>query len=81
MEYVPTELNTLLARADFKIEIFNNLIKQKGYTVIWQQGMFCSCISSDSGQPDYNCPTCYGKGYVYFDPVKTKALQNLVHLL
>lgn len=62
------------ARADFKPELFDTLIKQKGYRVIWEKGMFCSCIDAESGQPDYNCPACHGKGYIYIDPKETRAV-------
>jgi len=64
----------MVPRADFKPESFDTLIKQKGYRMIWEQGMFCSCYLPDSGQPDYNCTICKGKGYVYFNPTETRAL-------
>jgi len=66
-------------RADFKPELFDTLINQKGYKVIWEQGMFCSCYNQMSGQPDYNCPACRGKGYVYFDPKETRALVTSIN--
>lgn len=61
-------------RADFKPELFDTLILQKGYRVIWEQGMLCSCLKAGTGQPRYLCPACKGKGYVYFDPKETRAL-------
>jgi len=61
-------------RADLKPELFDSAILQKGYTVIWEQGMFCPCIDMRSGQPDYACPECGGKGYAYFGAKETKAL-------
>lgn len=66
--------NLSFARADFKAETFDIIIRQKGFRIKWEQGMFCSCISNDTGQPDYNCPICKGKGYVYFDPTETKVI-------
>lgn len=63
----------MVPRADFKPSAFDTLIQQKGYRVIWQQGMFCSCYNGD-GQPDYGCKTCLGKGYVYFGGKSTRAL-------
>jgi len=61
-------------RADLKPELFDSAILQKGYTVIWEQGMFCPCLNLRSGQPDYACPECGGKGYAYFGAKETKAL-------
>lgn len=61
-------------RADFKPELFDSAIETYGYTVLWEQGMFCSCYRPDTGQPDYNCVSCAGKGYVYFNPTYTKAV-------
>jgi hypothetical protein len=82
----PSEMGDLVqfmapqfARADFKPEIFDNVIKQKGVKVIWEQGMLCSCIHKESGQPDYNCPTCKGAGYVYFDPKLTRAVVSSIN--
>lgn len=69
----------MVPRADFKPEAFDTLIKQKGYKVTWQQGMFCSCYDSRSGQPDYNCPTCKGKGYIYFGDTVTRALVTSIN--
>jgi hypothetical protein len=61
-------------RADLKPELFDSAILQKGYTVIWEQGMFCPCIDMRSGQPSYACPMCGGKGYTYFGAKETKSL-------
>jgi hypothetical protein len=61
-------------RADIRPELFDSAIYQKGYTVLWEQGMLCSCYTKDSGQPDYGCPTCKGKGYRYFGSKTTRAL-------
>jgi hypothetical protein len=69
----------MVPRADLKPETFDTLITQKGYKVIWEQGMFCSCYSSDSGQPDYSCPACKGKGYVYFSPKETRAIVTSIN--
>lgn len=34
----------------------------------WEQAMVCSCLSVDSGQPDFSCPLCKGRGYRYLAP-------------
>lgn len=64
----------MVPRADFKASSFDTLIQQKGYRVIWQQGMLCSCYTESSGQPDYGCMACKGKGYLYFGDTETRAL-------
>ena len=62
------------ARADFKPELFDHTIRQKGMAIDWEQAMFCSCIDIESGQPDYSCPYCNGKSYIYTEPKRTKAV-------
>lgn len=61
-------------RVDFKADIFDTAIRQKGYKLIWEQAMLCSCYTPSSGQPAYGCPACRGKGYIYFNPVETRAI-------
>jgi hypothetical protein len=64
----------MVPRADFKPEQFDILVQQKGYKAIWEKGMFCPCYALESGQPDYSCSECGGKGYVYFDPQEIRVL-------
>lgn len=68
------ERNLTYSRADLDSESFDILIRQKGYWAIWEQGLFCPCINQESGQPNYNCPMCKGRGYIYINPKKTKVL-------
>jgi len=70
---------TLGARADFRPELFDTAIFQKGYRILWEQSMLCSCYTKNSGQPDYNCPVCKGKGYVYFDPKEIRAVVSSIN--
>lgn len=63
-----------LVRPDFKPELFDSAIRQKGYKMVWEQSMLCSCYDLDSGQPDFRCTHCRGKGYVYFDPQEIRAV-------
>lgn len=67
------------ARADFKPELFDHIIRQKGVVVDWEQAMFCSCIDLESGQPDYSCPHCKGKAYIYTEPKRTKAVVTSIN--
>jgi hypothetical protein len=67
------------ARADFRPELFDAAIYQKGYRILWEQGMFCSCYTKGSGQPDYNCSTCKGKGYLYFGGKEIRAVVTSIN--
>lgn len=69
-----TANNIMAARADMDPQLYDTLILQKGYRIVWEQGMFCSCLDTHSGQPDYNCVACLGKGYIYFDPTEIRAV-------
>lgn len=60
-------------RADLSAGEFDDLILQRGYKVIWEQSIFCSCLD-DSGSPDYMCPVCKNQGYIYFSPTEIRAL-------
>jgi hypothetical protein len=71
--------NILGARADFKPQLFDTLIEQKGYRMKWEQGMFCSCLREDSGQPSYGCPACKGEGYIYFEPTDIRAVVTSIN--
>lgn len=78
-EDVTRAINTLYesamaARADIKPELFDLAIRQKGYRIRWEQGMYCSCADRQSGQPNYVCPACKNKGFVYFNPTEIRAL-------
>lgn len=73
------EPNLAFARADFKPELFDHAIRQKGMIVEWEQAMFCSCIDMESGQPDYACPHCKGKAYIYTEPKRTKAVVTSIN--
>ena len=66
--------SAMAARADIRPELFDLAIIQKGYRIKWEQGMFCSCGDRQSGQPNYVCPVCKNKGYVYFNPTEIRAL-------
>jgi len=71
-------LSSVVPRADFKVDQFDALIDQKGFNTLWMQSMFCSCYDLSTGQPEYTCKVCKGKGYVYLDPVKTKVVVSSI---
>jgi hypothetical protein len=55
-------------RIDFKTNDLDKLVYQKGARAVWEKSMLCSCIDPNTCQPDYTCPACHGKGYLFFDP-------------
>lgn len=61
-------------RVDVKPDEFDKLIYQKGAKVIWQKSSFCSCVDEQTGQADFTCPACFGKGYTFFDPLQIRAI-------
>jgi hypothetical protein len=66
-------------RTDFDIDQFNRIVVQKGYVVQWEKATKCPCMQiGGSGQPDYNCPVCMGKGWTWFDP---KFIQGIMTAL
>lgn len=80
---IPADIETILksssdslmaARADIDASLFDKALTQKGYRAIWEQGLFCSCLNTESGQPNYDCPACLGKGYVWITPTNIRAL-------
>lgn len=50
-------------------EKFEVLIQRRGREVKWEEAILCSCWNLTSGQPDYNCKACKGKGHTYNTPV------------
>ncbi|MNW28250.1 hypothetical protein D3C74_50720 [compost metagenome] len=61
-------------RVDFQVDQFDRQIYQKGARITWEKSCLCSCLDIHTGQADYNCPACGGKGYTYFDPEPIRAV-------
>lgn len=59
---------------------YEDLILRRGRMVKWQEAVTCSCINFDSGQPQYECHACKGRGYVLADPIEDVVLvQSVTH--
>lgn len=58
-----------LPPVDFKPELFNNLLQERGTNVIWEKAAICACVRADTttGKTSFSCGTCY-QGNVYIDP-------------
>lgn len=66
------------SRIDFRTSEFDKMIYQKGCKVIWEKSILCSCLDKITGQPDYNCSFCKGKGYDYFDPKQIRLVATSI---
>ena len=57
-------------RVDFVPDRFVGIIEIKGYRLAWQRAALCPClpINDQTAQPDPNCTTCKGIGWLYFKP-------------
>lgn len=57
-------------RSDFREELFDQVIENKGMRMAWSQQTICPCpsVNRQTQQPDPNCPTCKGSGFAYFRP-------------
>lgn len=60
------------SRVNLYEENFDQLIEDRGNWADWSRAMVCFCVSRDSGQPDFTCPVCGGKGYRYLEPKRIK---------
>jgi hypothetical protein len=67
-------------RVDYNIEEFNRIITLKGLQLQWEKASKCPCMKiGGTGQPDFNCPLCTGKGWVWFDPLFIQGIVTAVN--
>lgn len=59
-------------RPEFYKDEFEKAIFAKGYDVLLERAVRCPCHGRDAALPD--CQNCFGTGYFYVNPTKTKAL-------
>lgn len=69
---------TNFARVDFYATEFDRAIYQKGANALWEKASLCSCLDESTRQPDFTCLACRGKGYLYFDPQKIRAVVSSI---
>lgn len=63
-------------RVDLMPNEFDKEIYQKGVRIVWEKSCLCSCLDPHTGQGDFGCPACKGRGYTYFDPQPIRAVVN-----
>ena len=60
------------AKENIYTEEINQLVKDKGHNCDWERAAVCHCVTKDSGQPNFVCPTCGGSGYRYLPAKRIK---------
>jgi hypothetical protein len=66
-------------RAEFDSSIFDALIEQKGYRLVWTRAAECPCasVNDQTKTPDPNCTLCKGTGWLYFPPTQPVMSKNV----
>lgn len=60
--------------ATFDKTAFDVLLWNKGYDVMLEESRQCPCRTRESGAPLVTCQSCRGLGYVFINPITTKAI-------
>lgn len=60
------------AKVNLYEELFDGVINDLGHWAEWQRAAVCHCVSRDTGQPHFLCPTCGGSGYRYLPSQRIK---------
>lgn len=68
-------IQDVLRGVHFDTEATSQLVDEHGYNLTWEKSQFCPCRNKDTGQPNFNCGLCSGRGYLYFD---TKCIRGIV---
>lgn len=72
-------IGTPAGRVDFRPELFDRLIEEKGYEVRWEKAIVCPCakIGADgyTAQPSLDCTVC-DDGYRYIEPQIIRAVMT-----
>jgi hypothetical protein len=66
--YIPT------SHFNVKSDPFDTLIEKFGYKVKIFKSTVCPCQLSDKNEPQINCGNCGGTGYIFYNPVETRAI-------
>jgi hypothetical protein len=67
----PNSIGT--GRVDFIQSEYDNLIFEKGYSVVVYEAVRCPCNNSREGGLS-GCQNCLGLGWTFINPIKTKAV-------
>lgn len=61
-------------KTKFTIENVDKFIIDHGMAVTIERSYLCTCRNPDTGQPDPDCPICFGQGFAFIEPVATQML-------
>lgn len=73
----PTSINQ--GRTDFVKNKFDALIWEKGYDVIHELAIKCSCVSKNTNQQS-NCKNCGGSSWFFINPTQTRMVIHSMNL-
>lgn len=60
----PNIFRVNLPKVDFKKELFDNLILERGTNVQWEKATICPCVRADTaGRTTFNCGDCYNGSF------------------
>lgn len=60
------------SRVNIYTEEVNQVVQDRGHWCDWERAVVCHCVTKDSGQPNFMCPTCGGSGYRYLPAKRVK---------
>lgn len=60
------------------VQRYEDALSRHGQWLRWVQAVKCSCIDSDTMQPDPQCSVCAGRGRIFRNPDKFAVLQERV---
>lgn len=66
------------ASPEFRNNDFEAAIWQKGYDVVVEQAFMCPC-ATDGSSPKTDCQNCLGVGWVFINPIQTKAILHSIN--
>lgn len=66
-----------MPRVDFQEGSFENLLWQKGYSVIWERALPCPCVKKTANKS--GCKNCQGTGWIFYNPTSIKAVLTSIN--
>lgn len=60
-------------RIDFRADLFERIINEKGYSLTHQKAMLCPCVDAGTRQPNPVCPLCQN-GWQYYGDATIKGV-------
>lgn len=67
--------NRTIIPINFDKDSFENLIQDKGYSVIIEKALKCPCRVKEAGnQALSNCQNCGATGFIFINPIQTRAI-------